>query len=180
MSTEPFIGEIKALGFNFAPKGYANCWGQIMSISQNTALYALLGTTYGGNGVSTFALPNLGGRIPLGQSTDGKYVMGQMAGTESMTLISTNMPMHVHSAIGISMRLPGGAAPDTGDPTGAFYATMLNDKYAAAPIAGAHMGNIRVGGTTSVAGGSQPFNLMNPFLGINYSIAIYGIFPSRD
>src|SRR6187431_332959 len=100
MSTEPYIGEIKILAFNFAPRGYMTCQGQILSIAQNTALFSLLGTIYGGNGQTTFGLPDIQGRVPVGQGKGpglGDYTIGQESGTETTTLISVNMPQHIHT-----------------------------------------------------------------------------------
>jgi len=182
MSTEPFIGEIKLFGFNFAPRGYQTCQGQILSIAQNTALFSLLGTTYGGNGQTTFALPDLQGRIPNGQGTGQglpSYSMGQMAGSPSITLLSSNMPMHTHSAIGITVNMPISTVAEGSDPQGMYVGTAPSDLYGpAAP--GKVMGPASVSGTTSVAGGSQPFSIEQPYLTINYSIALQGIFPSRN
>jgi len=99
--SQPFLGEIKAVGFNFPPRGYANCAGQIISIAQNSALFSLLGTAYGGNGVQTFQLPNLGGRVPIGQGQSpgtSNYVIGEVAGTEQVTLNSQQLPAHSHIA----------------------------------------------------------------------------------
>lgn len=100
MSTEPFIGEIKIFGFNFAPPNYQLCNGQIVSISQNTALFSLLGTTYGGNGQTTFALPDLRGRMPIGQGQGPglpDYMMGEVSGTTNTTLTTANLPAHTHT-----------------------------------------------------------------------------------
>ncbi len=184
MSTEPFIGEIKIFGFNFAPRGYATCQGQIMSIAQNTALFSLLGTTYGGNGQTTFGLPDLQGRAPIGQGQGpglSPYSMGQEAGTESATLLITNMPMHAHPGQGLTVNIPvstGGA--DASSPAGAFLADNGVEAFSSVSTAGQNYGAPTVGGNTGVAGGSQPFGILNPYLCINYSIAIEGIFPSRN
>ena len=109
MSIEPFIGEIKIFGFNFAPVGYQLCNGQIISIAQYTALFSLLGTTYGGNGQTTFALPDLQGRAAKSQGQGvglPNYVMGQIGGSTSVTISQSNMPAHNHSAAGITANLP--------------------------------------------------------------------------
>lgn len=183
MSTEPFIGEIKLFGFYFAPRGYMTCNGQLLAISSNTALFSLLGTAYGGNGQTTFGLPNLGGRAALGAGQSpgtSNYQIGEAAGSETVTLTTAQMPMHVHSAIGITATLPVGGAADSSDPNGAYPATTLSDNYVSVPTGGSAMGPISVSGTTSVAGGSQPFSIQQPYLVLNYSIAVQGIFPSRD
>jgi len=184
MSTEPFIGEIKLLGFEFAPKSYANCYGQIMSIPQNTALFSLLGTTYGGNGQTTFGLPDLRGRMPIGQGTGNglsSHSMGEMSGSASVTLLTANLPAHNHAATGISVNAPvstGGG--DTASPQGAFLANNGSEVFSSAATPGANYGALSVTGNTGVSGSSLPLGIMNPYLVMNYSIAIYGIFPSRN
>lgn len=178
MSTEPFIGEIKIFGFNFAPRSYATCAGQLMSIAQNTALFSLLGTTYGGNGVQTFALPDFRGRVPVGYGYG--YDMGQMAGVISTSLLTTNMPLHAHPATGISINVPvyeGGA--DTDNPTNAFLANTSSGLYADATNDSAAA--VVVSEYTGISSGSNfPLEIENPYLTLNYSIALQGIFPSRN
>jgi microcystin-dependent protein len=172
MSTEPFIAEIKLFAFNFSPRGYALCQGQIMSIAQNTALFSLVGTTYGGNGQTTFGLPDLRGRVPIGQGQGpglSNYQMGQVSGTENTTLLATNMPAHIHT-----LNCSTGAATST-SPTGNFNAaTEENPSYGSSVGGNMHPNSI------GVAGGSQPFSIMQPYLAMNYSIAVQGIFPSRN
>lgn len=183
MSTEPFIGEIKIFGFNFAPQSYMTCQGQILSIAQNTALFSLLGTTYGGNGQTTFALPDLQGRVPIGQGTGPglpSYNMGQVGGTPTTTLLSSNMPIHNHAATGINVRIPVTAASEDSSATNNYIGNAVNDTFGPAASPSASLGAPVVSGATAMAGGSQPFSIMNPYLTINYSIAIYGIFPSRN
>lgn len=184
MSTEPFIGEVKLLGFNFAPKGYATCQGQILSIAQNTALFSLLGTTYGGNGQTTFALPDLQGRMPIGQGQGPGlpyYSMGEVAGTPSVTLLSTNMPAHVHTlnSVRVQLKASSGAAQEQ-DPAGNYPALTQTPSYVDTAGSNVFTGGAVVSGTTDVAGGSQPVNILNPYLVMNYSIALQGIFPSRN
>lgn len=172
MSTEPFIGEVKLLAFNFAPRGYATCSGQIMSIAQNTALFSLLGTTYGGNGQTTFALPDLQGRVPIGQGQGPglpSYSMGEVSGTPTTTLLSANMPQHTHS-----LNCSTGAATSTSPSGNYIAATEENPSYSPSP--GGYMNPSSIG----VSGGSQPFSIMQPYLAMNYSIALQGIFPSRN
>jgi microcystin-dependent protein len=184
MSTEPFIGEIKLFGFNFAPRGYALCSGQLLSIAQNTALFSLLGTTYGGDGQTTFALPNLNGRVPVGMGQSpglSDYIIGQEAGTENTTLTIAQMPMHVHPAVGITVNLPVGSSNDDAGAAnnyisnstsgmGDFFGTVASTDV---------MANAKVGGMTGSVGGSMPFSILQPYLALNYSIATTGIFPSR-
>ncbi len=184
MSTEPFIGEIKLLGFNFPPKGYQLCQGQILSIASNTALFSLLGTTYGGNGQTTFGLPDLRGRMPIGQGQGlglPGHSMGEASGNTSVTLLTSNLPAHNHPAQGITVNIPvstGGA--DATSPAGAYLAAAPTDFYSSVPTSGANYGTLNVGGTTGISGSNMPVSIMNPYLVMNYSIAIYGIFPSRN
>ncbi|MDN3725261.1 tail fiber protein [Aequorivita sp. SDUM287046] len=167
---EPFIGQIQAFGFNFAPRGWAKCDGQILSIAQNTALFSLLGTMYGGNGQTTFALPDLRGRFPLhtGQGPGlPPYIQGQVGGTENVTLLSSNMPAHTHQLF----------ASDEGNsesPSGTFIAANGTNAFANS------QNSILAPNSVGAAGGSQPFPIKNPYLCINYCIALQGIFPSRN
>ncbi|SHI98203.1 phage tail protein [Flavobacterium terrae] len=183
MSTEPFIGEIKILAFDFAPRYYANCAGQIMSIAQNTALFSLLGTTYGGNGQTTFALPDLRGRMPVGQGTGPglpSYIMGQTSGSTTATLLTQNMPIHNHAATGINVRIPVTAASEDSAATNNYIGNAVNDTFGPQASATNSLGSPVVSGSTGMAGGSQPFSIVNPYITINYSIALQGIFPSRN
>ncbi|MFY1829874.1 phage tail protein [Myxococcus fulvus] len=173
--SEPYIGEIRMFAGNFAPRGWAFCQGQILSIAQNTALFSILGTTYGGNGQTTFALPDLRGRYPMqpGQGPGlSPRTLGEQGGTETVTLISTQMPAHTHS-LNVSSQ-----QGDTETPVGTVLAADNNGaifNYRAAPIDGT-MNPAAIG----VAGGSQPHNNMSPFLCLNFIIALEGIFPSRN
>lgn len=184
MSTEPFIGEIKLLGFNFAPLGYSTCQGQLMSIAQNTALFALIGTNYGGDGQTTFALPDLQGRVPIGQGQGPglpAYVIGENGGSPTATLTIGNLPAHNHPGTGITVNIPvstGGS--DVAPPEGAFLANRGVEVYSSIATAGKNYGAPTVSGNTGIAGSSLPFGIMTPYLTINYSIAVEGIFPSRN
>jgi microcystin-dependent protein len=184
MSTESFIGEIKILTFDWAPKGYMLCSGQILSISTNTALFSLLGTTYGGNGQDTFGLPDLRGRTAIGQGTGPglpQYTIGEKAGSASVTILNSNMPAHAHSAQGIIVNSPvsvGGG--DTDLPTDNYLAKTTGDFYSTVATPNNNYGQMAVSGQTSVTGDGLPVTVMNPYLVINYSIAISGIFPSRN
>nr|WP_294859682.1 tail fiber protein [uncultured Fluviicola sp.] len=184
MSTEPFIGEVKLFGFNFAPKGYATCQGQILSIAQNTALFSLLGTTYGGNGQTTFALPDLQGRMAIGQGTGPglpSHSMGEVSGTPNVTLLTSNIPPHIHPAAGITVQVPvSSGGGDQSDPTNGFIANQGTDIYSSVSTAGKFYGPVQVAGNTGVTGSGLPFSVMNPYLVMNYSIALQGIFPSRN
>lgn len=184
MSTEPFIGEVKLLAFDFAPKSYMQCAGQILSIAQNTALFSLLGTTYGGNGQTTFALPDLRGRMPIGQGTGPglpSHTMGEVAGNTSVTLLSSNLPQHIHTVNNVAVKIL--ASNDNADESaaaGGFPGLAANNVYTTAPTPNVYTGGTQITGTTDISGSSMPISIMNPYLVMNYSIAIYGIFPSRN
>jgi len=172
---EPFIGQIIMSGFNFAPRGYATCDGQLLSIAQNTALFSLLGTQFGGDGRVTFGLPDLRGRVPVHQGQGPgltNRVMGEESGQETHTLISTEMPMHNHlfSTTNVSGAL--------GTPNGNFLAASSDSNVALyRPTADGSALNPQ---SIGLAGGNQPHNNMQPYLVINFSIALEGIFPSRN
>jgi len=168
---DPFLGQLMLVPYNFAPRGWAFCNGQIMSIAQNTALFSLLGTTYGGNGQTTFALPDLRGRAALsaGQGPGlQNYNLGEMAGSESVTLISSQMPAHSH-LVGASTG-SAQATPDNAFP-GSDGGTQIYDLAASTTM------NPQM---IQPAGGSQPHENRQPYLVLNYIIALQGIFPSRD
>ena len=171
--SEPFLGEIRMFGFNFAPNGWALCAGQLLPISQNSALFALLGTYYGGNGQTTFGLPDLRGRVPLsfGQGPGlSNYNLGQVGGEENHTLITNEMPMHNH---GVS----ASQAANATSPAGAFPSNDARSPvniYSSATD-GTQMNPQMIG----LAGGSQPHNNLQPYLAVNFCIALQGIFPSR-
>jgi len=169
---EPFLGEIRIFGGNFAPVGWALCDGSLLPIAQNTALFSILGTTYGGDGVRTFALPDLRGRVAVsfGQGPGlSPYQQGQAGGAESSTLTTAQMPSHTHS-VGASQ------TPTTADPKGAVPAKTADPRvYSAAPD-GTTMNGAMIGAT----GGGQPVSILQPYLVINYIIALQGIFPSRS
>lgn len=167
---DPFVAEIRIFPFNFAPKGWAFCDGQLMPISQNTALFSLLGTTYGGDGKSTFALPDLQGSAPLfwGQGPGlSLYDQGQIGGSESVTLLDSEMPAHSHTARGST------DDDDSTLPAGNSYG-QLSVAYTTAAGLGAMAPQ-----TLSPAGGSLPHNNMMPYLTLNFCIALQGVFPPR-
>lgn len=183
--SEPFIGQIILVGFNFAPRGYATCDGQLIAIAQNTALFSLLGTMYGGNGQTTFALPDLRGRVPIHAGMGpglSLYTQGQAGGEQSHTLISTEIPAHTHSvtiAPACSTEDATQGSPKNGYPAVANGSggTPVN-AYGASASPSSNMA-----GTTAVsaaAGGNQPHNNLQPYLTLNYCIALEGIFPSRN
>ncbi|WP_205601703.1 phage tail protein [Sphingobacterium sp. xlx-130] len=178
---EPFIGQIQLFGFNFAPRGWAQCNGQILSIAQNTALFSLIGTYYGGNGQTTFALPDLRGRVAIGQGQGpglSPYTMGEMAGFEHVTLLSTQMPMHTHPL------MVSNATGTTDVANGNYLAngavTIARGNTVSANVYGTSPGGQLNPATVSIQGGSQPHENRSPYLTLNYCIALVGIFPSRN
>ena len=178
--SEPFIAEIKMFGGNFAPRGYAYCAGQILAIAQNSALFALLGTTYGGNGQVTFGLPDLRGRVPVGQGQGpglSPVQLGQVGGTETVTLTAAQLPPHMHSVNQTASPNPGTLNVPT---TGSMLAqsNQRDAQFIAAGDAGTPvlMNTINTG----LVGGGQSIPIMQPYLGINFIIALEGIFPSRN
>ena len=171
--SEPFLGMIAIYGFNFAPRGWAMCNGQILPIAQNTALFSLLGTTYGGNGQTTFALPNLQSRVPIhfGQGPGlSSYDLGQAAGTETDTLTINQMPSHNH------LVNANGNDADSGKVSGRVLANSSATNYLAAPDGATTMNQQ----TIALTGGNQPFPILQPYLALNFCIALEGIFPSRN
>jgi microcystin-dependent protein len=178
--TEPFIGEIKMVGFNFAPRGYAFCNGQLISISQNTALFSLLGTTYGGNGTTNFALPDLRGRVPIhfGQGSGlSVYSLGQASGTETTTLLTTNLPAHNHSS---RLRAESNVGT-TANPTDAMISVSIQGDRIFGPDTTAAEVNMNIKAISEQTVGSNvPFSNLQPYLVVNFVIATQGIFPSRN
>lgn len=173
--SEPFIGQIQIFPYNFAPRGWAFCQGQQMSIAQNTALFSLLGTTFGGNGQTTFGLPDFRGRMPVGVGNGPglpSIDLGQIAGTPTVTLTIQQMPIHQHS---ISL-LCNGSEGGTNSPAGGYLGKADPGPYAPTND-NSQMGPQPASGP---AGGNQPFGIMPPYLGINFCIALEGIFPSRN
>jgi len=172
--SNPFVAEIRILPFNFAPTGWAMCAGQIMPLSQNTALFSLLGTTYGGDGKSNFALPNLQGRVAMhtGQSQPGPglslYDLGETAGTSAYTLLTSEMPLHTHT---FNAQNGDGAVAD---PTNNVIGNSAGLVYKSAPP------NTSLSPSSGgMAGSSQAHNNMMPYLTLNYCIALQGVYPPR-
>jgi len=168
--TEVFLGQIITVGFNFAPKGFALCNGQLMSIAQNQALFSLLGTTYGGNGQTTFALPDMRSRTPM--SFGNSVNLGETAGVENVTLLTPQLPAHNHNLCGCN------AVAGSRNPGGNFYGTTV----AATPIYAATGGAQVPLAPTTIAqtGNTAPHPNMQPYLVINFCIALVGIYPSRN
>lgn len=178
---EGYIGEIRLFAGNFAPMYWAFCQGQIMPIQSNTALFSILGTTYGGNGTTTFALPNFASRTAVGTGTlNGNFMdLGEYGGQESVMLSSFEMPTHSHTATGqVSPPAMNGQGDET-NPGGGFMASSTSgDLYSSAP--GAQMGESPVNVTIGLQGGNQSHENMQPFLVLNYIICTQGIYPSRS
>lgn len=167
---EPFLSEIRLFSFNFAPKGWAFCNGQLLPINQNQALFSLLGTTFGGDGRVNFALPDLQGRVPI--HVGSGHTLGERGGEQAHTLSIAEIPTHVHTASGVN------TAADTTDATGGFLAsppTALGSVYAPP----SNLVAMNAGAVTSV-GGSQAHLNMQPFLALSFGIALQGIFPSPN
>lgn len=162
----PFLGEIKIVSFNFPPKGWALCNGELLSISQNTALFSLLGTFYGGDGRVTFGLPDLRSRVPLHFGTG--FTQGQFGGEEGHTLIQSEIPGHSHPATANSSTVNQAA------PGGNFWGNSQQSNYAGAADSS------MAAGAVSPAGGNQSHENRHPFLVLNFVIALTGIFPSRN
>jgi microcystin-dependent protein len=173
--SEPFVGQIQIFGFNFAPQGWALCAGQILPISQNTALFSILGTTYGGDGKSNFALPNLQGRVPIQQGQGSGLTLrslGEIGGEEFVTLSANQMPGHTHAAN------CNNAVGTAYDPAGQVWSQDAggNQEYGTGAVVGKHMSSNAV----LQAGGGQPHNNLQPYLVLNYCIAMQGVFPPRS
>jgi len=172
---DPFVAEIRIFPFNFPPKGWAWCDGQLLPLSQNTALFSLLGTTYGGDGKSTFALPNLQGSAPMhpGQGPGlSLHDLGEQGGTETVTLLESEIPAHTHALRGSNASgdspLPGGNTPARPGSTAIYQQDSAQNLVAMAPQA------------LSPAGGSQPHNNLQPYLTFYFNIALQGVFPPRS
>jgi microcystin-dependent protein len=162
----PFLGEIKIVSFNFPPKGWAFCNGQLLPINQNQALFSILGTTYGGDGRVNFGLPNLQGRVPV--HVGNGITLGEMGGETAHTLNIGELPQHAHVPVGSS------AAATTNDPTGNLWAKLPENAYATAS------NTAMKPSTITNTGGSQPHDNISPYLVLNFIIALQGIFPSQN
>lgn len=187
---EPFIGQIQPFGFNFAPRTWAKCDGQLIAISSNSALFSLLGTTFGGDGRTTFGLPDLRGRsiVHIGHGPGlSTIAWGQRGGTEQISVQQPNMPSHAHALINgqanVKVYTTNNAEP-TAETDGGANAlgtnTDMEEIYRESPTAADYLGGVEISGTTTASGSGIPIQSRNPFLGINVCIAQYGIFPSRS
>jgi microcystin-dependent protein len=168
--SNPFLGEVRMLGFGFAPRGWALCNGALLGITQYTALFSLLGTQYGGNGTTNFALPNLQGRVPIHRSQDGTYLQGQIGGEEQVSLSQSTMAMHSHALFGTAtagnVKVTSGALAASSVATDYYYSPPTN------PI------QLNTASINPIGGGQAHPNLQ-PFQVISYCIALTGVFPSR-
>jgi len=172
--SQPYIGEVRAGGFNFAPYGWAFCQGQLQSISENSTLYSLIGTTYGGDGQNTFGLPNLQGRIPIHQGTlagGGTYVIGQTGGAEQVTIAASTYPQHTHTLLASSS---AGAVSNPAN-NAAAYGSKIYAPPADAPTVPMNQAMVGFSG-----GGNQPHGNLQPYLTLNWIISLFGVYPSPN
>jgi microcystin-dependent protein len=173
--SEPFIAEIRMVGFTFAPDGWALCNGQILSIASNTALFSLLGTNFGGNGTSTFGLPKLQGQVPIGQGSGpglNPIEVGESMGLNGITLNANELPSHTHTLVA------AGNPPTTHSPSGTALATQLRS---AAPIYTGTAPNVTMAPQAiAITGANTPYSNLQPYLVVNFVIALQGIFPARN
>jgi len=165
--SEPFLGEIKLVSFNFPPKGWAFCNGQLLPINQNQALFSIMGTTYGGDGRTTFALPNLQGRVPI--HAGAGYVVGNLGGEAAHTVTIPEMPAHSHPPAAQTTPTTPGTSP-----AGALWSTATTPGYGTAPNA------TMIPATVAGVGAGQPHENQPPYLVLNYVVALQGIFPSQN
>lgn len=165
--SEPFLAQIQAFPYGFVPRGWAPCNGQLLAINQNQALFALIGNTYGGDGVTTFAVPDLRGRVPV--HVGNGVTLGQKAGEETHTLTANEMPMHTHVPMA-----DGSGTPADASPVNNVWVTQSGNTYGTA-VTGSMNGT-----ALAAAGGSQPHANMQPYLALQFCIATQGIFPSRN
>ena len=173
--SDPFVAEIRMFAFNFAPKGWAFCDGQLLPISQNTALFSLLGTFYGGDGKSTFALPDLQGATPLSQGQlkgGSEYFLGQSAGTDSITLLTSEMPIHTHVAKAHAFDFGDQASPTP-------LTSLAKSNNGSSYTATTNLTTAMAFQGLSLTGGSLPHNNIMPSLVVTFCIAMQGVFPAR-
>lgn len=188
---DPYLGQIQAFGFKFPPQGWLLCLGQLLSISEFTALFTLLGNTYGGDGQTTFALPDLRGRSIVGAGKGPgltEIVCGEMAGVETTTLLTSNMPVHMHLLTAANVTTVVRTVDNTNESSDSNYGInvlgtsgSMPSIYRESPSGNDHLGGVVsfLSGATKISGSGMPFDSREPYLGINYSIAIEGVFPSR-
>lgn len=176
-----YIGSIWSYGFGWAPRGTAECNGQLLSIADNQALFSLIGTIYGGDGVQTFALPNMQGRVPIGAGTGPglpTYVVGQVGGSETVTLNTSNLPSHSHPLL--TAQLPASSRDgETGDPTNNYFG-LADSAIGNCYNTTSDVNMASSSGVTGVTGSNIPLNILSPFQVINYCIATEGLYPTRN
>jgi microcystin-dependent protein len=177
--SQPYIGEIRIFAGNFAPLGWAFCDGQLMAISENDTLFTLIGTTYGGDGQETFGIPDLRGRVPThqGSSSGQTYVIGEMAGVETVTLTTNQIPIHTHALV--STAAPASLDKPSGQSIFADMGPAGVNLNAFVPYDGTNQVALSPASVTPV-GGNQPHENMQPYLGLNFIISLFGIFPSQN
>ncbi len=180
----PFLGQLMYEPYNFVPTGWAFCNGQILPISTNTALFSLLGTFYGGDGKSTFALPDMQGRVPVmqgqGPGLSGD-VIGESGGSETVTLITSNLPAHSHSmSLNAGTVSASSAAANSAVPTGHALANTGHNPAYASTAPDVNLANVTLNGSTGATGGSVPFGIHTPYLVVTCAIALQGVFPARN
>ncbi len=184
MASQPYVGEIRMFGGNFAPAGWAFCDGALLSISENETLYNLIGTTFGGDGQSTFGMPDLRSRIPVHTGTNlqtgTNYVFGSFAGTESVTLTGNQIPSHAHAVTGeLNMKTRASNPDNQLSPVGNAIAIAPGKKYFSRnPSANGFMGPLATNITLNSSGSSIPHNNMQPYVCVNFIISLFGVFPT--
>lgn len=179
---DPILGTIIIFAGNFPPRGWAFCDGSLISIAQNSALFAILGTTYGGDGRTTFGLPDLRGRAPIhaGQGPGlSNYTEGEMGGSQSVSLQVANLPAHNHPATATAQVQVSELSASSDEATNHFLANTASNFYATVGSPGQNLGGVSAAATVGNTGGNVPVSVMQPYLAINYIIAMEGIFPSR-
>ena len=179
---EPYIATIMPFAGNFQIRGWAFCDGRTLQIAQYTAVFSIIGTTYGGNGTTTFALPDLRGRMPIGMGNANygqAFTIGEQSGTTSVTLRSNQLPPHTHPVSALAQVEVSSNSADADDPTGSFLTIQSNSFYASTGSPGSHLGGATANVTVGQNIGGLPFSNMPPFVAVNYLFALVGIFPQR-
>jgi microcystin-dependent protein len=182
MASQAYIGSIFMFAGNFNPRGYMLCQGQLLPISQYAALFSILGTTYGGNGTTNFALPNLSSRVPVGAGNGpglSPVVLGEQGGSQNVTLTINQMPAHTHACT-VTLNAAADGRPSSDSPADAVLDSGSGTNFFAAASDGTKMNAGAATAVVAPAGANQPVSIQNPYLGITYIIAIQGIFPSRS
>ncbi len=179
---DPVMAQVIMFAGNFAPRDWAYCDGSLQSIAENSALFSLLGTTYGGDGQNTFALPDFRGRVAVGTgagSGRNPRTLGEMGGSETVTLTTGNLPAHNHPATATVQVGVTNVTANSDDPDGSLLTTTGAAFYATGAGSG-HLGGVTASASTGLTGNNQPVGIMSPYLAMNYIICLYGIYPSRN